>query len=345
MKKWIAMLLALAMVFALVACATDKGQDTNTEDPAVVTDAPDAEKKEDATAEPAADVTDAPVTEEPVTQDVSYVPYALDFKNKTGLTITGLYLYATGAEDKGSSFCEAEWIDKDADAEGTRYEFFTYLVRPASETYELYVEFADGTNATWAGLTIHTNDKLSLKDGIDPAGWEQEAVDDEADLATMAALVAAGKTGDNFYPGYEKLGLEIKNKTGLGITEFYFYETGSEEHYNNMVEYLVDDSGAAVSVWQSGKGGLYVFSYFLRPHADTYEITVVYEDGTSMTIPDIDLWTLNGDGFASNEISMKDAVDPDLTAISYDDGDPEPLQYIKDALAGGAPADGWYPVY
>jgi hypothetical protein len=105
--------------------------------------------------------------------------------------------------------------------------------------------------------------------------------------------------------------------------------------YKNMVASLVDDTGAAVTVWQSGKGGLYVFNFFLRPHADTYEVYVVYEDGTTMTVPAIDLFTLNGDGFASNEISMKDAVDPDLTEVSYDDGDPEPLQLIKDAIAAG----------
>jgi len=98
-------------------------------------------------------------------------------------------------------------------------------------------------------------------------------------------------------------------------------------------------------VWASGKGGLYVFNFFIRPYAEAYEILVVYEDGTTMTIPDIDLFTPNGDGFRSNEISMKDAVDPDLTEISYDDGDPEPLQYIKDAIAAGIPVDLWYPTY
>ena len=115
--------------------------------------------------------------------------------------------------------------------------------------------------------------------------------------------------------------------------------------YKNMITNLVDADGKAVTVWQPGKGGLYVFSFFLRPHTDTYEIYVVFEDGTSMIIPDIDLFTPNGDGFASNEISMKDAADPDLTEITYDDGDPEPIQFIKDAIAAGLTADAWYPVY
>ena len=42
---------------------------------------------------------------------------------------------------------------------------------------------------------------------------------------------------------------------------------------------------------------------------------------------------------------MKDAADPDLTEITYDDGDPEPIQFIKDAIAAGLTADAWYPVY
>ena len=244
------------------------------------------------------------------------------------------------------SICSAEWVDKDNDPNEEFYEFQAYIVRPASETYDVFVEFADGTNATWTGVAVQTNDKLSLKDGVDPSTWELEALEDQEDLDKVAAVIAAGKTSDNTYPGYETLGLEIKNKTGKGITEFYFYETGGDyTMYKNMVASLVDDTGAAVTVWQSGKGGLYVFNFFLRPHADTYEVYVVYEDGTTMTVPAIDLFTLNGDGFASNEISMKDAVDPDLTEVSYDDGDPEPLQLIKDAIAAGIPADAWYPVY
>lgn len=112
-----------------------------------------------------------------------------------------------------------------------------------------------------------------------------------------------------------------------------------------MIPCLVDESGNPITSWQPGKGGLYVFDFFIRPTTATYEIYVVYEDGSNMTVTGIDLFTLNGDGFASNEISMKDAVDPDLTEVSYDDGDPEPLQYIKDAIAEGIPADNWYPVY
>lgn len=338
MKKLLAVLLSLAMIFIAVAC---------TATPAVQESADTATEVSDATEAPAATealaATEAPAPEPAA---VTYVPLGLDFKNKTGVTITGLYFYPTGSEDKGMSICSSEWLDKDNDPTEEYYEFQAYIVRPAADTYEVYVEFADGTNATWSGVSVQTYDKLSLKDGVDPAGWELEALDDPEDIAKVDAVIDTGMTSDNTYPGYETLGLEIKNKTGLGITEFYFYETGGDHKmYKNMVTNLVDESGAPVTVWQSGKGGLYVFNFFLRPYAETYEIYVVFEDGTSLTIPAIDLFTLNGDGFASNEISMKDYADPDLTEISYDDGNPEPLQYIKDAIAAGHSADAWYPMY
>ncbi len=340
MKKLFALVLALLMAFAIAGCQTEEPAAV---DEPVATEAPVVSEEPAATEAPV--VSEEPVaTEAPVAAEEVYVPLALDFKNKTGVTITGLYLYVAGAEEKGNSLCPAEWPDKDADEEN--YEFFAYIVRPEGATFDIYVEFADGTNATWAGLTIANNDKLSLKDGIDPSTWEQEAVDDPEDIAAMAEVVAAGKTSDNYYPGYSILGVELKNKTGANITELYFYEEGGDyTAYNNMIPCLVDESGNPITSWQPGKGGLYVFDFFIRPTTATYEIYVVYEDGSNMTVTGIDLFTLNGDGFASNEISMKDAVDPDLTEVSYDDGDPEPLQYIKDAIAEGIPADNWYPVY
>ena len=349
MKKLLIACIALLMVFAAFACTPAAATEPAAEEPAAeqpAAEEPVAEEpvaEEPAAEEPAAE---EPVAEEPAAApaEYTYAPLSLDFKNKTGATITGLYLYVAGTEDKGASICPAEWKDKDVDEEN--YEIMVYLVRPVDVTFDLYVEFADGTNATWAGLTIANYDKLSLKDGVTPDTWEQEPVDDPEDIAALDAVMGAGRTADGFYPGYEKLGLEIKNKTGLGITEFYFYEVGGDyTMYNNMVTYLTDEAGNPITVWQPGKGGLYVFDFFLRPAAETYEVYVVYEDGTNMTVTDIDLNTPNGDGFKSNEISMKDAVDPDLTEVSYDDGDPEPIQFIIDAIAEGIPADCWFPKY
>ncbi|MDR1801687.1 MAG: hypothetical protein LBQ95_07625 [Lachnospiraceae bacterium] len=330
-KKLIAVLLVASLVFVMMACGTKEtpAAEDKTEETAEEPETEEPEEVAEETTEPAAE---------------TYVPLAIDFKNKTGKSISGLYLYPTGAAEKGNSICPAEWIDQDNDPNEEFYELFTYIVRPVADSYEIYVEFADGTNATWEGLTVANHDKFSLKNGPDPSTWEQEPADEE-DWEEMDAVVAEGKTTDNYYPGYEILGLELKNKTGKDVTEYYFSEAGSTTQYNNMVPCLVDEDGNNIEKWVAGKGGLYAFGFFIRPTADSYTVNLVFDDGETLEITDIDLLKPNGDGFLSNEISMKDAVDPDLTEVSYDDGDPEPLQYIKDAIAAGIPLDKWYPTY
>lgn len=348
MKSWktrfLYLTLAALMVLSLAACgnsAASSSQAASTPASSSEAASSSAAASSSEAASSSAAAAPAPVAASTVGE---YTPMGLQFKNKTGVTIDGLYLYPSGDSEKGDSLCESGWPDQDADDE--KYRLAAYIVRTPVDQYDVYVEFADGTNATWAGVAAADGMKLSLKNGIDPAKWEIEPVDDEDDLAELADLVTAGKTSDNYYPGYEILGLEIKNKTEKSITEFYFYEEGGDpKQYNNMIPHLVDADGNPITKWESGKGGLYVFNFFIRPHTDFYEILVVYDDGESMTVPKIDLFTPNGDGFASNEISMKDAEDPDLTIVSYDDGDPEPLQDIADAIEAGLPADLWYPKY
>lgn len=355
MKKFLAILLAALLVLSLAACnstPTEKPTDATTQAP---TEKP-TEKPTDKPTEPPTDAPTEPPTDaptEPPVVDAKYVPLALDFKNKTGVTITELYLYESGAEEKGNSLIAEAWPDKDMDEE--KYEFFAYVLRPEGVTLDLAVVFEDGSEAVWEGLTVNNNDKLSLKKGTDVSKWEQEAVDDPDDLAAMAELVASGKTTDHFYPGYVLLPLELKNKTGKQeadhgrfITEFYLYETGATEKYGNMVEFLRGEDGELLGKWGFGKsseGGIYAFGFFIRPEAATYEVQLVFEDGTELIIPDIDLLTPNADGFCANEISIKDSVDPDFTEVSYDDGDPEPLQYLDDAIKLGESLDHWYPAY
>ncbi len=278
----------------------------------------------------------------PAPEKADYVSLALDLKNKTGVTITGCYIYPTGSADKGNSLA-ANWPDKDAD--GDNYEIFAYIIRPAADTYDIYVEFEDGTNATWTGREIADYDKLSFKNGVDPAKWEQEAAEEE-DKPDMDAVRDAGKTTDNFYPGYITLGLELKNKTELDIAEMYLYEAGADyTTYNNIVAEVLDEEGNHIDSWKPGKGGMYLFGFFLRPEADSYELYIKYTDGTELIVTDMALLTPDGDGHLPNEISLKDAYDPDLEKIAYDDGDPEPLQYIADAIVAGITLDNWYPEY
>ena len=315
-KKVLAILLILALALSLAACSKPAEPQPQTGN-----DEPTGNEQQQTPPEPA---------------KPEYEGITLSFKNKTGVTITGLYLYEQGAADKGHSLCIAEWPDKDAD--GELYEFNTFLYRKPGAVHDLYVTFEDGSDATWAGLTLSNYDKLSLKKGTDVANWEQEPVDDE-DKPALDELAKAGRTGDGFYPGYVCLGLELKNKTDVNITKMYFYETGgTAESYPDIIALNVEDG-----IWKPGKGGQYLFGYFVRPETKTYELKVVYEDGSELIVPDIDLFTPDGDGHLVNEISLKDAKDPDLEKIQYDDGYPEPIAYINDAIVGALPLDGWLP--
>ena len=306
MKKFLALLLAFAMVFCLAACGTEKTSGEGTKEPDVV--------------EPTGPV---------------YEALELNFKNKTGVEITGLYLYESGAADKGHSMCISHWPDKDAN--GDLYEFNAFIYRPVGATMDLYVEFADGTNATWSGLTVANYDKLSLKGGVDPAGWEQEPVDDAGDKALMDEVAAKGLTSDGFYPGFKTVGIEIKNKTDKNGVGLYFYEEGGDAaNYPNTLE------AQGISSWAPGKGGEYLFGYFVRPVAGTYTLKLVYDDGTELVIEGIDFDTPDADGNIINEISIKDTFDPDLAKITFDDG-LDAIEAINDATVTGAPLDGYVP--
>lgn len=356
MKKYLAILLVVLLAFSLVACT--KAPVAADPEPAAVDPEPAAVDPEPAT-EPEGE----PEPEaEPAAAAVNYVPYALQFKNKTGVNITGLYLYETGADEKGNSICPELWPDADVDKEASM--IYVYVVRNADATHELYVEWEDGTNATLPDLTISNHDKFSMKGGVDPAGWEHEPMDDAEEIAAVDALVEAGKTNDNFYGDYALLGLEIKNKTGVTIVGWYIYEAGGDyTQYGNMIDNVMvyadrgddDDPDAERDLTWIPLGGPwvptaasedspYIFTFFIRPVAEYYEVYVEFEDGTSMILPDIDMFTPNADGFTVNALSMKGVTDLD-TVPSYDDGDPEPLQYIAHALARGTAGDGWYPKF
>ncbi|MDL2235324.1 hypothetical protein LJC07_04120 [Christensenellaceae bacterium OttesenSCG-928-L17] len=340
MKRYLGLLLALLLVFSLVACKTDTT-------PPVV-DTPPVEESPVVDPPPVETPDEPEVPEEPA--EVDYAPYAIQFKNKTGVTITGLYLYETGAEDKGASLCPAVWPDAEADKPAST--IITYVVRAKDSTCELYVEWEDGTNATLSDLTLIERDKFSMKGGVDPAGWEHEPMDDAEEIAEADALVAAGKTTDNFYGNYVKIGVEFKNKTGKDIAELYFYEEGAEPtKYNNMVEHAVyfnedrTESFPLSNPWEAGKGGEYVHSYFIRPVSGYYEVYVVFSDGATLTIPELDMLTANAEGFTPNKLSMKSADDPFGTVPAYDDGDPEPVQYLAEAMSFAPSADEWYPTF
>ena len=136
---------------------------------------------------------------------------------------------------------------------------------------------------------------------------------------------------------YVILGLELKNKTGKTITEYYLYETGSENTYNNLIEYMPE---AVDGKWEGGKTKVYPKGFLIRPEAASYEVLVVFEDGTSMVVPEIELLKEDSDGRLPNEISLKE--DPADVKVQFDD-DPDVQPAIDAAIDARVPMDGWYP--
>ena len=334
MKKLLSIMLVVLMVLSVVACTTTP---TEPEKPAEQpTEAP-VEQPNEAPVEP-------PV--EPTEPAVAYEGIGLQLKNKTGLTIDEMYIYPVG-EEMGSSVVEAGWKDKDVDEEN--YEQYIYIVRETGKEMEVTVVFEDQTKAVWQVGTLAMYDELSLKKGTDVANWEHEALDKDEDKMLVDLVVALGKTADNFYPGYVLIPVELKNKTGKGIKELYFYEEGGDpKMYNNMIDYLYTPEGEKIDVLMSGKakeGGMYLFKCFIRPLADNYAIDVVFDDDTSITYPIDDWFKEDGSGNLPNEISLKNAEDPDDIKVQYDDGVPEPIDYLAESLAKGYVVDQWYPTY
>ena len=337
MKKLLSFVLVLLMVLGTVACGETKPAETAAPAPA---EAPVEKPAE----QPAPAPAQAP--QESEAPKATYTALGLNIKNKTGVTIDAVYIYPVGG-DKGNSVVEAGWQDKDADK--ANYEKNIYIVREAGAAQELLVVFADGTEAKkeLGVLTMYT--KISMKNGADPAAWEVELEDKAEDKANMDAAVALGKTADNFYPGYELIAIELKNKTAKNIVDLRFFEEGGDpQSYNNVIDYLYNANGEKMASLMPGKakeGGMYLYKCFIRPHTDNYNVYVKFEDGAEITYPIEDWFKADGDGHLPNEISLKNAEDKYDIKVQYDDGDPDPLQYLALSLEKGYVLDQWYPVY
>ena len=336
MKKLLAIMLTLVMVLGLAACGGQKETTPAPTEPPKTTEAP--------TAAPTEAPTEA--TTEPAPAEPTYTSLGLNIKNKTGAVINEVYIYEKGGE-AGGSVVAPGWKDKDADKEN--YEKNIYIVRKADAEFELKVVFEDGKEVKkdLGKLAMYT--KISMKDGVDPAAWEVEIEDKAEDQAAMDLVVAVGRTADNFYPGYELIPVEFKNKTGKNIVDVRFFEDGGDKDaYSNMIDYLYNEAGEKMVSLMPGKaqeGGMYLFKCFIRPHTDNYNMYVKFDDGTDITYPIEDWFKPDGDGHLPNEISLKNAEDKYDIKVQYDDGDPEPLQYLAESLEKGLIVDQWYPVY
>ena len=141
MKKIIAMLMVLAMVFALVACQTQQPQ---TEQP-TVTEAPAAPEVTEAPAAP--EVTEAPaepeVTEAPAEPEVTEAPAALNVALVTDVGNIDDKSFNQGAWEGVVAFCEANGMKQ-----GEGYNYY----RPSEDSTEARVEtiktaITNGANA------------------------------------------------------------------------------------------------------------------------------------------------------------------------------------------------------
>ena len=332
MKKLLSIMLVLLMALSVFACTnTPKEPDKPVEQP---TTAP----------------TDAPVV--PDTPAVTYEGLGLQLKNKTGLTIDAMYIYPAGGE-MGNSVVEKGWQDKEVDPEG--YEKFIYIVREAGIAMKVTVVFEDGTTVDWEKdqegkeLVLGMYHELSLKKGTDVANWEHEVLDKDEDKAACDLVAAVGKTADSVYPGYVVLPLELKNKTGKNIVEYYFYMKKGEKDFGNAISYAADLEGNPIESWANGRP--YLFTYLVRPATeDDYWVLAVFDDGTSLEYRVEDWLKPDPDGNFKNEVSLKSAEDNKDTVQAYDadveKGADLPVpELIELAMARRLPADGWLPSY
>lgn len=336
MKKLLSIMLVLLMALSVFACTTPAQPDEPAEPEKPV------EQPTEAPAEPT----------EPAEPTVEYEGLALNIKNKTGKTIDYLYIWPADedAELMGASVVPMNWQDKDAD--GENYEKNIYIVRKAGVPMQIYLEFDDHTYLHFTGEQVGTlamYDKLSFK-GPTAEDLKHEANDDPADIEAMNLVAAIGKTADNFYPGYDLIPVELKNKTGKNIVEYYFYEEGAApETYANVIGVAADLEGNIVNPWVNGRP--YLFTYFVRPHTDAnYYVYVVFEDGTNLTYPIENWFKPDGDGNLPNEISLKSAEDKYETKVQFDgdvekDVDVAVPELLVMTIEKRLSADGWYPTY
>ena len=116
---------------------------------------------------------------------------AFVFKNKTGLTMTGAYVYPMGAADKGANILSSNF-ENNTDKSMYRRMVMT---RPAADTYALYCEFSDGSNATYERIDLMHKNSVSVKalDEISPKTDTEVSFTDAEIAATLATGVCEEK--------------------------------------------------------------------------------------------------------------------------------------------------------
>jgi hypothetical protein len=301
MKRILACFLSVLMLAALLTACGSKSTATSAAASAAASAATSA-----ATSAAASAATSAPSGD---------ATLAFVFKNKTGLTMTGAYVYPAGSSDKGSNILSSNF-ENNTDKSMYRRMVMT---RPAADKYTLYCEFSDGSNATFDNLDLMHKNSVSVKglDEISPktdtevsftdaeiaatlaTGVVEEASTGAAAPAASAAAAAApaAATGTT-----ATLNFTFKNKTGKDLKEAYIYPTGSSDKGSNVLK----------AVWKNNESDAdYLQLSLTVPDAETYDITVVATDGTTCTFAKNNLKKAASASMKDmvSEISVKDAND------------------------------------
>ena len=126
--------------------------------------------------------------------EVETVDLGLEFKNKTGIDATGLYLYPAGSEDKGINIIEAYGIEGGLWKAGKGGVYICcHLIRPVADVYTVELVYADGTPSLLIPAELLKADgdgflpnMISIKDAADPDLCKIEYESDQEDLDNIA---------------------------------------------------------------------------------------------------------------------------------------------------------------
>ena len=126
--------------------------------------------------------------------EVETVDLGLEFKNKTGIDATGLYLYPAGSEDKGINIIEAYGIEGGLWKAGKGGVYICcHLIRPVADVYTVELVYADGTPSLLIPAELLKADgdgflpnMISIKDAADPDLCKVEYESDQEDLDNIA---------------------------------------------------------------------------------------------------------------------------------------------------------------
>ena len=175
------------------------------------------------------------------------------------------------------------------------------IARPVADAYEIYAEFTDGTNATYPDLMLKTMNSVSLKDGKVDIKKDFGLIFTAEEYAAVGLVMPVADVAE-VQDTQVQVQFVFKNKTGLDAVEAYVYPSGSDEHFENILPN---------EVWANNlSSDDYLWIDVSRPSAVTYDIYVLFSDGTVLTYPGCDFVN-------NNSASMKDATG--TMSLKYDD--------------------------